>query len=60
MHRTKDWEDLLDGLLEEENAGMSAKEIEYLEDLDNHYRDRDQLSYKQFTWLCDIYDRVFK
>ena len=51
------WEDALDELMANEDAGMSARELEFVESLDGR-RGRN-LTDKQKDWLKAIWSRVF-
>jgi len=53
---TENQEQMLDECLEADH-GLTPKEIDYLEDLDNNWRDRD-LSQKQADWLERINARI--
>jgi hypothetical protein len=55
----KKWEAMLDELLENEDAGLGGKEIDFLDSLDQRYREKDELSPKQEEWLQRIWNRVF-
>lgn len=47
---------MLDETMDAE-SGLSERELEFLEDLDNNYRDRD-LTGPQSRWLASIASRV--
>ena len=49
-------QELLDDLLNVD-SGLSAREIEFIEDLDKNWRDRD-LTNKQWEWMEKIAQRV--
>lgn len=53
---TKDQESILDDLLAAD-SGLTGREIDYIEDLDQNWRDRD-LSEPQNDWLQRIAERV--
>lgn len=53
---TEEWEKYLDDLLEKE-SGLRANEIDFLQDLDSHWRGRD-LTERQYEWLVRIWVRV--
>lgn len=55
---TKNQQDLLDELLKVE-SGLSAKEMDFLEDLDKDWRDR-KITDKQWDWLQAIGERVLQ
>lgn len=53
---TKEQLSILDDLLEVE-SGLSARDMDFIEDLDRRWRDRD-LSEKQLEWLLNLSEKI--
>lgn len=54
---SKEWEYMLEEILDNEDANMSTKEVEFVEDLSNNWRGK-SLSDKQFDWLERIWQKA--
>lgn len=54
---SKEWEHMLKEILDNEDANMSTREVEFVEDLSNNWRGK-SLSDKQFDWLERIWQKA--